>query len=185
MNVSLREKIVKNIVPVVSVPVSLLPVSLLREKRIFETDDCQNGKPMNLTNKRRTRSSQRDIPPPRKKKRGKYRVKLLDDLKLKDEAIERCKEFIQEQHKELERIKGLLQKYIEHDHSLQCMSQLTASGPTSQDDDGGEEVVAGKEEEEEEEEAAFSGKLARGGALMPDSQQTRLLKSRFDFFYER
>jgi len=88
----------------------------------------------------------------------------MEDLKLKDQAIERCKEFIQKQHEELERVNALLQKFMDRDNSLQSMSQL--SGPTTQE-----------AEEEDDEESTFSGNLSKGGALISDSQQYhRLLR---------
>ena len=88
---------------------------------------------------------------------------MVQDLKLKDEAIERCKEFIRKQHEELERVNALLQKYIDRDHSLHSMSQLSASGPATQ------------EEEDDEDEDTFAGNLSKSGALVPDSQQFRLI----------
>jgi hypothetical protein len=124
------------------------------------TVNCENGKPKN----KRPRENQEIIAPRRpRKKRGKYRVKLVQDLKLKDEAIERCKEFIRKQHEELERVNALLQKYIDRDHSLHSMSQLSASGPATQ------------EEEDDEDEDTFAGNLSKSGALVPDSQQFRLI----------
>ena len=125
------------------------------------TENCENGRP----NKKRPRDDTLPTPPPPRrprKKRGKYRVKLVQDLKLKDEAIERCKEFIRKQHEELERVNGLLKKYIDRDNSLHSMSQLSASGPATQ-------------EEEDDDEDTFAGNLSKNGALVPESQQFRLI----------
>ena len=140
---------------------SRLPTSSSSHLVHCTTENCENGRP----NKKRPRDDTVPTPPPPRrprKKRGKYRVKLVQDLKLKDEAIERCKEFIRKQHEELERVNGLLQKYIDRDNSLHSMSQLSASGPATQ-------------EEEDDDEDTFAGNLSKNGALVPESQQFRLI----------
>jgi len=72
-------------------------------------------------------------------KRGSYKTAYRHEVRVKNEAIRRCRAFIEKQHAELMRVKGLLQRFLDKDDSLMCLSQLTATQDSLLSDLGGEE----------------------------------------------
>ena len=94
-------------------------------------------------------------------KRGKYRSKLQQAMRLKDEAIQRCKDFIMKQNQELERVKSLLQRFLDRENSLVSYSQLTATQDSNVTEDIASDVGSGDEEE---------GKGGKGGGGGPEGR---------------
>jgi len=114
-----------------------------------ETDEKNN-----VGKRKRTKNGSREVDDTKthyikkRQKRGKYRTKMQQAIRLKDEAIQRCKLFIVEQNKELERVKSLLQRFLDRENSLVSYSQLTQESARSEDagsDDGSGDGGDGRE----------------------------------------